>query len=295
MPTNNQQLAARRYELQFKQMLQAVFAKQAYFADFFGGGIEALDGVQNNDIAFYVKTSDIPVVVGTAYNKGANVAFGTGTSNSTRFGNMTEVKYSNTPVNYDWEWVFNEGLDRWTVNNDLQAALADRLELQAQAKTQTFNGKHSLFISTVAGKEAELADYTAGSVLALFNELSAHYTNIQSIGNRVASVTPELYNAIVDHPLTTSAKNSSTSIDNNSVLRFKGFEIREIPETLLQEGDVAYTYIPGVGKAFTGITTARTMETVDFDGIVLQGAGKAGEFILDDNKPAVVKVTLATP
>ena len=76
---NNENLPVRSYQKEFKQLLQVVFAKQAYFADFFGGGIEALDGIQENETAFYVKTSDIPVVVGTAYNKDAAVAMGAGT------------------------------------------------------------------------------------------------------------------------------------------------------------------------------------------------------------------------
>lgn len=60
---------------------------------------------------------------------------------------------------------------------------------------------------------------------------------------------------------------------------------------MFQSGEVCYAYITGVGKAFTGINTARTIESEDFDGVALQGAGKAGEFILVDNKKAVVKVT----
>lgn len=95
---NNNQ-AARSYQLEFKRLLQAVFKKQARFADFFGGTIEALDGVQENETAFYVKTSDIPVVVGDSYITDENVAFGTGTGNSSRFGERTEVIYKNTPVN----------------------------------------------------------------------------------------------------------------------------------------------------------------------------------------------------
>src|SRR5690625_3004185 len=96
----NNDLPVRTYQKEFKQLLQAVFRKQSYFGDFFGGGIEALDGVQHNETAFYVKTSDIPVVVGSAYNKDANVAFGTGTSNTTRFGPRTEIIYTDTPVDY---------------------------------------------------------------------------------------------------------------------------------------------------------------------------------------------------
>lgn len=290
MPTLNNDLAARSYQKQFRQLLQAVFRKQSYFGDFFGGGIEALDGVQHNATAFSVKTSDIPVVVGT-YNKGANVAFGTGTGNSTRFGERTEIIYTDTDVPYTWGWKFHEGIDRHTVNNDLSAAIADRLDLQAQAKVQKFNAQHSTFISSVAGHEEKLAGFTADAILALFNKLSAYYVNIEAIGTKVAAVNTELYNAIVDHPLVTTGKNSNVNIDENGILRFKGFQINETPDAMFQADEYAYIYIQGVGKAFTGINTARTIESEDFDGVALQGAGKAGEFILDDNKKAVAKVT----
>ncbi|SPT98412.1 Uncharacterised protein [Lysinibacillus capsici] len=289
--TANQGKAARSYQQQFKELLQAVFRKQAYFNDFFTGGLEALDGVQHNEVAFYVKTSDIPVVVGSAYNKGANVGFGTGTGNTTRFGQRTEIIYTDTPVNYSWEWVYHEGIDKHTVNNAFEAAVADRLDLQAQAKVKLFDDKHSAFIASVAGHTEALVDYTPDKVLALFNALSKYYVNIEAIGTKVAKVSPELYNAIVDHPLTTSGKHSSANVDENGIVKFKGFIINEIPETKLQAGDAAYVYVQGVGKAFTGINTARTIESEDFDGVALQGAGKAGEFILDDNKKAVVKVT----
>lgn len=288
---NNDQ-AARSYQLDFKKLLSAVFKKNSYFADFFGGGIEALDGVQENETAFYVKTSDIPCVFGSGYNKDEATAFGAGTSKSSRFGERTEIIYSNTPVNYTWGWNFHEGIDRHTVNNDFNAAVADRLELQARAKTQLFNAKHGAFISASAGKTETLADYSADAVLALFNKLSKYYTDLEVVGELKAKVTPDLYNAIVDHPLMTTAKGSSANIDTNGVARFKDFVIEKIPSSLFAEGECCYTYVAGVGKAFTGINTARTVESEDFDGVALQGAGKAGEYILPDNKKAVVKVTI---
>lgn len=281
---NNEQ-SARSYQLEFKKMLQAVFKKQSYFADFFGGNIEALDGVQENETAFYVKTSDIPVVVGTGYKKETELGKGS------RFGDMTEVVYENTPVNYTWGWNWHEGIDRHTVNNDYNAAVADRLELQARAKTQKFNVQHADFISKSAGKTEPLAGYTADAVLALFNALSKYFNNIQAVGTRKAKVNSDLYNAIVDHPLMTSAKGSSANIDDNGVVKFKGFLIEEIPDEMFAEGECCYAYIAGVGKAFTGINTARTVEAIDFDGVAFQGAGKAGEFILEDNKKAVCKVS----
>lgn len=287
----NNDSAVRTYQKDFKGLLQAVFKKQAYFADFFGGGLEALDGVQHNETAFYVKTSDIPVVFGSGYSKDAATAFGAGTGKSSRFGERTEIIYTDTPVNYSWEWNFHEGIDRHTVNNNFDVAVADRLDLQAQAKTQKFNYQHSVFIAASAGHTEPLADYSADAVLALFNKLSKYYTNIHAIGEKVAKVNSDLYNAIVDHPLTTTGKNSAARIDDNGILRFKGFTIEEIPADVMQDNDVAYVYIRGVAKAFTGINTARTIESEDFDGVALQGAGKAGEYIPEDNKKAVVKVT----
>lgn len=288
----NNNLAARSYQKDFKGLLQAVFKKQAYFADFFTGGLEALDGVQHNETAFYVKTSDIPVVFGEGYNKDANTAFGTGTGKTSRFGDRTEIIYSDTPVNYSWGWVFHEGIDRNTVNNAFDVAVADRLELQAQAKTQKFNIKHSEFIAASAGKTETLSGYTADAVLALFNNLAKYFTNIHAIGERVVKVNADLYNAIVDHPLTTSGKKSGANIDDNGIVKFKGFIIEEVPEDVLASGCIAYAYIRGVAKAFTGINTARTIESEDFDGVALQGEGKAGEYIPVDNKKAVVKVSI---
>lgn len=284
---DNNDLAARSYQLEFKKMLEVVFKKQSYFADFFGGGIETLDGVQNNETAFYVKTSDIPVVVGTGYDKETELGKGS------RFGDMTEVVYQNTPVNYSWEWNWHEGIDRHTVNNDLNAAIADRTELQAIAKTKIFNAKHAAFISASAAKTVALASYTADAVLAFFNELNKYYTDIEAVGTLKAKVNADLYNAIVDHPLTTSAKGSAANIDKNGVVEFKGFVIEKVPASMFAEGECCYTYVEGVGKAFTGINTARTIEATDFDGVAFQGAGKAGEYILPDNKKAVVKGTIS--
>ncbi len=282
---------ARSYQLEFKKLLQAVFKANSYFADFFGGGIEALDGVQENETAFYVKTSDIPCVVGEGYNKGANVAMGTGTGSGSRFGNRTEIIYTNTPVNYSWGWNFHEGIDRHTVNNDFDAAVADRLDIQAQAKVRAFNAAHSAFIASSAAKTETLASYGNDDVLKLFNTLNTYYTDIEAVGEKKAKVCPALYNAIVDHPLTTSAKGSGANIDKNGIVEFKDFKIEKLPSSMFQGSDCCYAYIAGVGKAFTGINTARTIESEDFDGVALQGAGRAGEYILEDNKKAVCKVT----
>lgn len=299
MAGENNNQATRVYQKQFKELLQAVYSKQAYFSEFFGGGLQALDGVENNKTAFSLKTSDIPMVIkqgtvdataNSAYNTGTNVAFGTGTGNSTRFGPRTEIIYNDTDVNYTWDWVFHEGIDRATVNTNFDGAVADRLDLQAQEKVQMFDNQGGAFISSAAGKSIELAEITNDAILKLFNDLSTYYINIEAVGQKLAYVRPEIYNAIVDHPLTTSAKSSAANIDANGILNFKGFRIKEVPDAKFQEGEYALTTITGVGRQFTGINTARAIDSEDFDGKALQGAGKAGEFILPANKLAVAKV-----
>lgn len=289
---DNNDMPVRSYQLEFKSLLEVVFKKMSYFADFFVGELEVLDGVRENETAFYVKTSDIPVVVGTGYDKTATKAFETGTGNSSRFGERKEIIYANTPVNYSWGWNYHEGIDRHTVNNDFDVAVADRLELQARAKTKQFNKQHGKFISTSSGKTLSVTDYTEDNVLKLFNELSKYFNNIEAVGTKKIKVCSDLYNAVSDHPLNTTAKNSTVNIDGNEVVKFKGFLVEEIPDELFQSKECAYAYIAGVAKAFTGINTARTIESEDFDGVALQGAGKAGEFIPNDNKKAVVKVTI---
>lgn len=292
MAGENNNLAVRSFQPQFKELLKAVYQKQAYFSEFFGGGIEALDGVTHNKTAFSIKTSDIPVVIRDEYNKDPNVAFGTGTANSTRFGPRQEIIYTDTDVPYDWEWAFHEGIDRHTVNNDFDATIADRAELHAQAKVQMFDNKAGAFISANADQAKTLSGYTPEAVLSLFNDLSSEYVNMEAVGQKMAWVTPGLYNAIVDHPLTTSAKSSSANIDQNNILTFKGFRIKEVPDAKFEDGEVAYVSIAGVAKQFTGINTTRTIPSEDFDGVAFQGAGKAGEFILPANKKAVIKVVL---
>lgn len=294
MAGENNNQAVRSYQPQFKELLQAVFRKQAYFGEFFGGQLQALDGITHNQKAFTVKTSDIPVVIGAEYNKGKDVAFGTGTANSSRFGERTEVIYSDTDVNYAWEWVLHEGIDRHTVNADFNGAVADRLDLQAQAKVQMFDDHGGQFISSIASETKTVTDLTADNITKLFNDLATAYVNMEAVGQKMAWVNPALYNALVDHPLTTTSKSSTANIDENGILNFKGFRIKEVPEAKFQKGEIAYTSIVGVGRQFTGIDTARTIEAIDFDGVALQGAGKAGEFILPANKKAVIKVTTGT-
>lgn len=281
--------AARRYELEFKELIQAVFGVQAYFRDMFVGDLEALDGVRESDTAFTVKTSDIPVVV-NKYNKNKDVAFGKGTGNSSRFGERTEITYVDEDVPYTHEWAFHEGIDYHKVNNDVESAVYDRLELQAIAKIELFNAWHGDYITENAGKQVKITTLNEASVIKAFNDLNKYFTDIGARGTRKAKVCPDVYAIIQDCTLTTSSKKSSVNIDNGDVLRFKGFDIEEVPTQLFAENEYIKAYIAGIGKCFTGINTARTIESEDFDGLALQGAGKAGEYVPEVNKKAIAVV-----
>lgn len=289
MPAN-QNNAVRRYEKEYKGVLMTVFGVRAAFGSALAP-IQILDGVQENAKAFSLKTNNTPVVIGT-YSTGANDgSFGNGSGANSRFGNLTEIKYENTDVEYDYTLTIHEGLDRYTVNNDLAAAIADRFKLQSEAQTRQMNTKIGKFLSENAGETQTLADFTEDKVKALFNKVSAYYINKEVTAPVAIYLRPELYNAIIDMTANTSAKGSSVSIDNNGLARYKGFALVETPAQYFPEGTIAVFSPDGIVIPFVGISTARTIEATEFDGVKLQAAAKGGTYILDDNKQAIVKVT----
>lgn len=283
MATTNNDLPVRVYSKQFLQLLSTVYQSQSVFTPTFGA-LQALDGVSNNATAFSVKTNDMAVVVGE-YSTDANTAFGTGTSNSSRFGEMKEVIYADTDVPYTAGWAIHEGLDQMTVNNDLDAAVADRLNLQAQAKTRLFNVAMGEALAA-AGTDLGAVD----DVNALFESAVEKYTDLEVIAPVRAYVTATVYNAIIDLANVTTSKNSAVNIDTNGMVSFRGIAITKVPTQYM--GGKAVIFAPdNVARVFTGINIARTIQAIDFAGVELQGAGKYGTFILDDNKKAIFTAT----
>ncbi|MCG4283240.1 phage capsid protein [Lacticaseibacillus paracasei] len=280
MATENNNLPVRLYQKQFIAMMQTVFGVQSTFTPTFGD-LQALDGIQNNAIAFSVKANDVPVAVG-AYNTDPNVAFGTGTSNSNRFGPMKEIIYGDIDVPYSFGWSFNEGIDQLTVNNDLNSAVADRLNLQAQAKTRLFNSKLGAYLVDSAAADLGAID----DVNKVFEEASERYTDLEVVVPVRAYVTAEVYNAIIDHQLVTSAKGSAVNIDENGIVRFRDIIVTKTP-TRYMDGKSIIFAPDNVGRAFTGINVVRTIQSENFAGVALQGAGKAGQWISDDNRQAI--------
>lgn len=288
MPAN-QNLPVRVYTSKYSRLLSTVFGVKKAFAGAFAP-IQTLDGITHKTKAFSVKTCNTPVVIGT-YDTDANNTFGTGASGSNRFGKMTEVIYEDVDVNYAYTLAIHEGIDRHTVNNGLDAAVADRLKLQSEAQVRKMNVNNGSFLSQNAGKAETLSGYTKEAILGLFNMMATYYTDLEVDVPVTAYVVPDLFNAIIDLDLVTTAKGSSVNIEKNTINDFKGFKIVKEPTKYFAEGDLAYFSPDGVCIPFVGIETARTVESEDFDGVRLQAAAKGGHYVLDDNKPAIVKIS----
>lgn len=290
--SENQNLGVRSYEKKFTGILGSVYEATALFGEVFGS-IQVKDGVSNNKTAFSIKTNTTPVVIGE-YDTGKHTAMGIGTSNSNRFGERTEIIYADQDVNYAYNWTIHEGLDKATINNGMDVAVADRMELQAQAKTDMFSKKQAAYLVGHAAEDLGVVT----DVAKVFNLARKKYTNLRVKAglSRMAYVSSDVYNTIVDAPLTTSAKGSTVSIDDNGVAKFKGFLVKEVPEEFLGGAQIIFA-VANIGVPFVGIVETRTIMSESFSGVALQGLGKAGEWISDDNLKTVltagVKATTA--
>lgn len=277
-------MATQLFSDRFVGLLPAVFKAQAAFTGVFGD-LQAVDGISDSDTAMRVKTNDLPVVLGT-YSTDPNVAFGTGTANSSRFGQMKEIIYKDVAVPYSDPWNFHEGLDRFTVNANLDAAVADRLNTEAQAEVRKLNLQLGTYLVSKAAADLGSVD----DVVALFDKADEQMTELEVNVPVSAYVAPDVYNKIIDNTLTTTSKQSSVNIDTNGVVEFKGFKVYKVASKYLAGAGktVKAIFAPdGVGRAFMGISTLRAIEAIDFDGIELQGAGKTGQYISDENLKAV--------
>ena len=287
MPNNNQPI--KLYGKQYLGILQTVFSVKAGFSAALAP-LQILDGVSHNKKAFSVKTNGTPVVIGE-YKTGANDVFGDGSGAENRFGQLTEVIYNDLEVDYDYTLAIREGIDRYTVNKGLDDAIAERFKLQSEAQVRKASKRIGSYINQVAGKTIALTNLTEASIVKVFNEVAAYYTDNEVDAPVTAYVRQEVANAIVDFAGTTTSKGSTVSVDENGVVRYKGFTIKPEPKGYF-DGGALINFVPnGIILPFIGINTARTIESIAFDGVELQAAARGGQYVADDNKLAIVKVT----
>ncbi|MGQ2227174.1 phage capsid protein, partial [Fructobacillus fructosus] len=88
------------------------------------------------------------------------------------------------------------------------------------------------------------------------------------------------------------AKNSATNIDTNGVVMLKGIRVTQVPTQYMNGAKVIFTP-DNIGRAFLGINIVRTIESTDFAGVELQGAGKYGVWVSDLNKKAILTAGMA--
>lgn len=281
-------MAEHIYTKQFVKALETIYGTQSHFMNTFGGSLQVLDGVSNSDTAMSIKTNNQPTVI-QKYSTDANVAFGSGTGNSSRFGERTEIKSVEINVPYEAPLAIHEGVDNVTVNDDANRVVLERLALAGEAWTEDLNNLLGKALSDNAGKTLEV-ELTEEGVKKLFADAHKEFTNNKIKKNLVrrAYVNSDVYAILVDSNLTTTAKNSSVNIDDNTLMKFKGFVIEELADEYFQEGEVAKFAVDGVGMAGVGIQVVRTIDATDFYGTAIQGLGKYAKYISKDNKKGII-------
>jgi hypothetical protein len=288
-------MAIKLYTKQYAGMLQDIFESKSAFLRAFGGEIQTIEGAEADSNFLNLKISDTDVVIQN-YNTGENVGFGTGTGTSNRFGPRKEVKSVDLQVPFDTPLAIHEGIDSYTVNDIPEQVIAERLALHAVAWAENYDAVMSKELSDNAD-ETLTGDLTEEGVTKLFADARKKFVN-NKVSNSVAwvaYVNADIYNFLIDSKLATTDKNSSANIDEQSIYKFKGFVLVELPDDKFQEGEQAYFVADNVGVAGIGIPVARTMDSEDFAGVALQGAGKLGKYIPEKNKKAILKATLTEP
>lgn len=288
-------MAIKIYTKEYAGMLAKITARKSYFLRAFGGTLQVKDGVKDSETFLHLKTSDTPVIM-QEYSTDENTAFGTGTGNSNRFGPRKEIKSVDTEVPYEAPMSIHEGVDDFTVNDIPAQVIAERLEEQSIAWAEYIDGLMGKALSDAASETLDF-ELTEEGVTSLFSTAHKKFVNnkVSKDIPWVAYVNADVYDFLVDNKLATTAKNSSANIDEQTLYKFKGFLLEELPDSKFQTGEVAQFSADGVGIAGVGISVARTIDSEDFNGVAIQGAGKYGKHIPDKNKVAILKAKVTTP
>ena len=181
-----------------------------------------------------------------------------------------------------------------TVNDVADKVVAERLEENALAQTEYINELLAKALSDNASATLT-GQMTEEGVTKTFAAARKKFVNnkISKSIAWVAYVTSDVYDFLIDSKLATTAKNSSANIDEQSLYKFKGFVLEETPDEYFQAGEQIIFAADGVGIAGVGLQIVRTIDADDFYGVAIQGAGKYGKYIADENKVGILKAKLA--
>lgn len=285
-------MSTKLYTKKYMTMLAKITETRSRFLRSFGGQIQIFDGVSDSDTMLHLKVNNTKAVI-KKYDKGENVAFGTGTGSSNRFGQRTEIKSIDKTVPYEAPISIHEGIDNVTVNDVAEKVVAERLEENALAQTEYINELLAKALSDNAS-ETIAGQLTEEGVTKVFSTAHKKFVNNKISKNIawVAYVTSDVYDFLIDSKLATTAKNSSANIDDQTMYKFKGFVLEETPDEYFQTGEQVMFVADGVGIAGVGLQIVRTIDADDFYGVAIQGAGKYGKYIADENKVGILKAKL---
>lgn len=287
-------MAIKVFTKEYAGTLQNVFEKRQLFLRTFGGKLQVKDGVSSATKFLTLKVSDTDVTV-QKYSTDANIGFGTGTGKTSRFGDRKEIKSIDKDVEYEAPLAIHEGVDNFTVNDNFNQIIEERAGLHAEAWVEQLNKLLGKALSENAS-ETISAELTEEGITKLFNKAHKTFVNnkVSRNINWVAYVNTELYNAIVDHKLTTTSKHSTVNIDNQEVMKFKGFIIEELPDAYFEDEEVVIFAADNVGVVGVGIEVYRLLDSEDFAGVAIQSAAKYGKYIPEKNKKAILKATASS-
>ncbi|CZB15494.1 major capsid protein [Streptococcus suis] len=286
-------MSTKIYTKNYMAMLAKITESRSRFLRSFGGQIQIYDGVADSDTMLHLKVNSTKAVI-KKYDKGENVAFGTGTGSTNRFGQRLEIKSIDLTVPYEAPIAIHEGIDNVTVNDVADKVVAERLEENALAQTEYINELLAKALSDNAS-ETLTGQMTEEGVTRTFATARKKFVNNKISKNIAwaAYVTSDVYDFLIDSKLATTAKNSSANIDEQSLYKFKGFVLEETPDEYFQEGEQVMFAADGVGIAGVGLQIVRTIDADDFYGVAIQGAGKYGKYIAEENKVGILKAKLA--
>lgn len=286
-------MAMKIYSKKYKKVIEKIFETKQHFFNTFGGGLQVAEGAEYDKDFLHLKISPTNVVI-NKYDMGENVAFGTGTGNSNRFGPRQEIKSIDKAVQYDEPIAIHEGIDRFTVNDIPAQVLAERAALHAEKWVEYLNQYMSKILDANAGETKQVA-LTEEALIKLFFESRKTFVNKKVSTARTwnAYVTTDVYDILINSKLATTAKNSSANVDEQSLNKFKGFILRELPEEYFQKNTTAIFVPDNIGVVGLGIDTYRTIDAADFNGVTIQGAGQLANYVPDDNKVAIIKAQIA--
>lgn len=285
-------MAIKIFTSQYAGLLQNVFKVKQHFLNTFGGKLQVKDGITNSDEFMKLKISDTDVVI-QKYDTGENVAFGTGTGSTNRFGNRKEIKSVDATVEYEAPLSIHEGVDNMTVNDNADQVIQERSGLHAEAWTEELNKLLGKAISDNAS-ETLTGAVKEDDIVKVFNDAHKKFIN-NKVSNDIpwtAYVNADVYSIIVDSKLATTAKHSGADVDRQEILKFKGFNIVELADEYFQKDEQIYFAADNVGVVGVGIEIYRVLDSEDFAGVAIQAAAKYGKHVPEKNKKAILKAKL---